>query len=325
MLKADKGIPLRDRLIARPTLSGRLGTPVAPIANATMRNRIVADPAGAVHRHPPLGAGAEAGPGARCRRGRASTGCAGRPQPGARPHRRLLPRLRRELLRARHRRARREVLEHNGLEVIIPKQGCCGLPLQSNGIFPDARKYVRALAAQLAPYARAGHDIVATSTSCGLMLKREAHEILGVEDDDLAVVATARLRHLRVPPDAPRARRAAHRLLAGRDGGALPRALPAAGPRHRHAGPRPDGAGAGPRGAPGGRGLLRRRRDVRAEARRSTTSRWPWASRSSARCATSGAELSVCDSETCRWQISHATGLPSVHPIELLHRAYGLG
>ena len=42
------------------------------------------------------------------------------------------------------------------------------------------------LAARLAPYARAGHDIVATSTSCGLMLKREAHEILGVEDDDLA-------------------------------------------------------------------------------------------------------------------------------------------
>ena len=35
-------------------------------------------------------------------------------------------------------------------------------------------------------------------------------------------------------------------------------------------------------------------------------------------------ELSVCDSETCRWQIAHATGIPSVHPVELLHRAYGL-
>jgi glycerol-3-phosphate dehydrogenase subunit C len=38
----------------------------------------------------------------------------------------------------------------------------------------------------------------------------------------------------------------------------------------------------------------------------------------------SGAEESVCDSETCRWQIQHATGVKSVHPIELLHRAYGL-
>ena len=83
--------------------------------------------------------------------------------------------------------------------MIVPRQGCCGLPLQSNGMFDDARGYVRRLAAQLAPYARAGHDIVATSTSCGLMLKREAHEILGVEDDDLRVVRRAPLRRLRVP------------------------------------------------------------------------------------------------------------------------------
>ena len=34
--------------------------------------------------------------------------------------------------------------------------------------------------------------------------------------------------------------------------------------------------------------------------------------------------LAVCDSETCRWQIEHATGVPTVHPIALLHRAYGL-
>jgi glycerol-3-phosphate dehydrogenase subunit C len=37
-----------------------------------------------------------------------------------------------------------------------------------------------------------------------------------------------------------------------------------------------------------------------------------------------GGPLSVCDSETCRWQISHATGLPSVHPCELLAAAYDL-
>jgi glycerol-3-phosphate dehydrogenase subunit C len=33
--------------------------------------------------------------------------------------------------------------------------------------------------------------------------------------------------------------------------------------------------------------------------------------------------VSVCDSETCRWQITRATGVPSVHPIELLAAAYG--
>jgi glycerol-3-phosphate dehydrogenase subunit C len=40
--------------------------------------------------------------------------------------------------------------------------------------------------------------------------------------------------------------------------------------------------------------------------------------------AASGADAVACDSETCRWQISHATGHKSVHPIDYLHRAYGL-
>ena len=82
------------------------------------------------------------------------------------------------------------LLEHNGLAVEVPKQDCCGLPLQSNGLFDDARGYVHRLAARLAPYAREGVDIVATSTSCSLMLKREALEILGMSDDpDLQVVS----------------------------------------------------------------------------------------------------------------------------------------
>jgi glycerol-3-phosphate dehydrogenase subunit C len=38
----------------------------------------------------------------------------------------------------------------------------------------------------------------------------------------------------------------------------------------------------------------------------------------------SGAELAACDSETCRWQITHGSGVPAVHPVELLHRSYGL-
>jgi glycerol-3-phosphate dehydrogenase subunit C len=38
----------------------------------------------------------------------------------------------------------------------------------------------------------------------------------------------------------------------------------------------------------------------------------------------SGAATVACDSETCRWQITHGTKLPSVHPIDYLYRAYGL-
>jgi len=35
-------------------------------------------------------------------------------------------------------------------------------------------------------------------------------------------------------------------------------------------------------------------------------------------------DLAVCDSDTCRWQIEQATGVPTVHPVEVLHRASGL-
>jgi glycerol-3-phosphate dehydrogenase subunit C len=35
-------------------------------------------------------------------------------------------------------------------------------------------------------------------------------------------------------------------------------------------------------------------------------------------------DIAACDSEACRWQITHATGVASVHPIELVYRAYGL-
>jgi glycerol-3-phosphate dehydrogenase subunit C len=73
-----------------------------------------------------------------------------------------------------------EVLEHNGFRVLVPRQGCCGLPLQSNGLLDDARRYVRRLTESLVPYARRGYDIVSTSTSCGLMLKREAMEMLDI-------------------------------------------------------------------------------------------------------------------------------------------------
>jgi glycerol-3-phosphate dehydrogenase subunit C len=37
-----------------------------------------------------------------------------------------------------------------------------------------------------------------------------------------------------------------------------------------------------------------------------------------------GPDGSVCDSETCRWHIQGATGARSVHPVEVLHRASGL-
>ncbi len=36
------------------------------------------------------------------------------------------------------------------------------------------------------------------------------------------------------------------------------------------------------------------------------------------------AELEACDTETCRWQLRTDTGANVVHPIWLIHKAYGL-
>ena len=57
VLKEDKGIPFRDRLLGRPTLAGRLGAPVAPIANWTMTNgfvRTLLEKTVGIHRSAPM-------------------------------------------------------------------------------------------------------------------------------------------------------------------------------------------------------------------------------------------------------------------------------
>jgi glycerol-3-phosphate dehydrogenase subunit C len=35
-------------------------------------------------------------------------------------------------------------------------------------------------------------------------------------------------------------------------------------------------------------------------------------------------EIAVCDTETCRWQLRKGSGAHVIHPIEVIHEAYGL-
>jgi glycerol-3-phosphate dehydrogenase subunit C len=216
------------------------------------------------------------------------------------------------------------LLEHNGLAVEVPKQDCCGLPLQSNGLFDDARGYVQRLAARLAPYAREGVDIVATSTSCSLMLKREALEILGMSDDpDLQVVSE-------------RTFDACEYLLAMHERGELNTDFtPLAETVTYHAPCQQQGHGIGKPaldllalvpelrtietgasccGVAGTYGLKREKYDIAMKVGAGLFSE----------IAEAGPDRAVCDSETCRWQIEHATGVRAVHPVEMLHRASGL-
>jgi len=314
----DRRIPLRNQLIARPSVLGRLGTPVAPLANWTLRNRALrylGERLVGIHRHA------------------AVPRFAGRTfQRWARKH--VSPAAERTIVYFHNcgtnyyepavGRMTVGVLEHNGFHVVVPPQDCCGLPLQSNGNFPAARAYVRRLAANLAPYAREGCAIVANSTSCGLMLKREAREILEVEDDDLVVVSDAMydlcefllLLHergelrtdfkpleLTVPYHAP-CQQQGHGI--GKPALDLFALIP---------GLRAIELDATCCGIAGTYGIKKEKYEIGMTV----------GERLFGELRESNGDLAACDSETCRWQIEHGADMHAVHPVELLHRAYGLG
>ncbi len=318
-LRERTGVKFRDRLLARPNWTGRLGTPAAPIANWTLANkplRLLADRVlGIDHRAAvPQFAGRTFQAWARkhtsppgSRRVAYFHGCGANwyePDSGQRTV---------------------ELLEWLGCQVSVPKgQQCCGLPLQSNGMFEPARKYVRAMSRKLAPSARAGIDIVGTSTSCTLMLKREAREILGLEGEaDLEAVGE-RIYDI------------CEYLALLHDRGELRtdfKPLPMTVTYHAPCQQQGHGVGkpaielmqlipelkiiendATCCGIAGTYGLKNEKFDIAMDVGAGLF----------AQIEDAKPDLAVCDSETCRWHIEQATGVRTVHPIEILHRAAGL-
>src|SRR5215213_4012541 len=157
-LREDRGFKLRDRILARPTWAGRAGTPVAPLANWTLSNkltRLIGEKAVGLHRDAAMPQFA----------GRTFQRWAKRhPKPAFDRRVAFFHGCGANYYEPRLAEMTVALLEHNGIAVEVPKQDCCGLPLQSNGMFDDARGYVHRLAEHLAPFARAGVDIVGTST-----------------------------------------------------------------------------------------------------------------------------------------------------------------
>jgi glycerol-3-phosphate dehydrogenase subunit C len=315
-MKERTGFTLRDRIIAQPDIGGRLGTPAAPLANLTLRHRGLRGIGHRVlglHRHAavPQFAGRTFQAWARkhtspaaARRVSYFHGCGANwyePDTG---------------------RKTVELLEWLGCQVEVPKgQTCCGLPAQSNGMFDLARRKVRKMARALA----GDLDIVGTSTSCTLMLKREAREILDLEDDpDLRAVSD-------------RVYDICEYLLMLHDRGELRTEFaPLPLTVTYHAPCQQQGHGIGKPaldlmalvpelrviendatccGVAGTYGLKREKYDIAMQVGAGLFGQIEDAR----------PDLAVCDSETCRWHIEKATGVRTVHPIEILHRAAGLG
>lgn len=216
------------------------------------------------------------------------------------------------------------VLERNGFEVIIPKQGCCGLPLLSNGDFKAAEGRHMHNVEHLLPYVRKGIPVVGTSTSCILTLKEEAPELLGLDSQDVQAVAAGSydifefLRNLaeegeldtnfrpieRELPYHPPCQLRAHRV--GRPVLDVLGLIPGLRLNESHA----DCCGIA-----GTYGLKKEKYQIGMDVGANLFSF----------VKESGSDLALCDSETCRWQISHGTGVATKHPIEILAEAYGEG
>lgn len=75
-------------------------------------------------------------------------------------------------------RATVQVLQKNGVSVVCPEQGCCGMPYFDTGETEPLLAKARANVAALLPYVEQGYTIVAPMPTCSLMLKKEYPELL---------------------------------------------------------------------------------------------------------------------------------------------------
>jgi glycerol-3-phosphate dehydrogenase subunit C len=216
------------------------------------------------------------------------------------------------------------VLEHNGFEVVLPPQNCCGLPMQSNGNFTGARRYANALLTKLAPYAAHGIPIVVGGTSCGLELKSDYRELLGIHTPEAKLVAEhvydineflwlqyqeGRLKTDFIPqngryiPVHTSCHQKLHRI--GRPSLDLLSLVP---------GLTVEEMGVDCCGIAGTYGYKHEKYDI---ARRVGQSLWD-------KLGAARVTTAICDNETCRWNIAKQTGLTVMHTMQVLAEAYGV-
>lgn len=318
-MRAARGAPLRDRLLAQTDLVGWAGVRTAPLANWSLRSgafRWLLHRLLGIDRRAPLPAFARATFGSRWRRRRRS-------KPASDPEHAVVyfHGCVAQYYEARVAEAAIAVLERNGFTVIVPEQRCCGLPLISNGLYADARARARGNLAILAGYARRGYRIVGTSTSCTHTLKAEYREMLDLDDDDARVVAQAtwdmceflrdlhergRLDTRLAPIESTVVYHAPCQLRSHGIG------LPALDVLALVPGLRVLDADQDCCGIAGTYGLKAEKYDIAmavGEPLFHAVRR-------------SGAALVLCDSETCRWQIEGATRTSARHPVELIAWSY---
>ena len=321
-LAAEHGIPLRNRLLGRSDMLGRMGMIAPGLANFAMNNGLARTMAEKV-----MGISSQAQMPRWSTEGTFAS---------------WLQRTAGQRLKADKKvvyfhgcstmyyepfvgKAAVAVFEHHGYEVIVPPQNCCGLPLLNNADFPTAEKYHQGNLEKLAPLAQQGHVIVGTSTSCTLTLKEEAPDMLDIHTQpahDLKMAVWDMFEWLRDLHDQGQLRTDFKRLDM-----VLPYHAPCQYRAHHLGSPVMEVLSLIPgldlrescARCCGGAGTYVYKKekyqiamDVGEELFRFVREQGD------------AVKMTACTSETCRWQIEAGTGLPCRHPIEVLAAAYGL-
>ena len=308
---------IRNNLIARSELLGKIGQPIAPLANFTLKlkpARWLADISLGIAGAAPLPPFASQ---------RFTTWFHKHPRPAKAMNKVVyFHGCATEYYEPRIGKAAVQVLEANGLEVIVPSQNCCGLPLLSNGEFKAARRYHASNVKHLVEYARQDIPIIGTSTSCTLTLKEEAPELLDMSDEDTQLVARDTYdfnEFLLLLYDAGNLNTDLRPIPI-----TLPYHIPCQYRGHRLGKPGLEVLGLIPGlnimdshvaccGVAGTYGYKVEKYQISMDIGKPLFDF----------IRQSKSPLAICDSETCRWQITHGTGIPAVHPVELLAAAYG--
>ena len=79
--------------------------------------------------------------------------------------------------------AARGVLARNGVETRVVYPSCCGMPQLERGDIEDVAARARRIAATMKPWIEKGHDVIALTPSCALMLKFEWPLLLSGDAD----------------------------------------------------------------------------------------------------------------------------------------------
>jgi len=78
-----------------------------------------------------------------------------------------------------------EVMARNGVQVVVDKFNCCGLPLMSNGLLAEAKRVAQRNIQQLQNYLDQGYQIITSCPSCNLTLRWEYYELFNFDTSQL--------------------------------------------------------------------------------------------------------------------------------------------